>query len=76
MFGQFGHFTKYAPEKVPYAINRYTAGAAMTACECLLQLDLDWRLSGVSTCNASLRVGYHCCIAAQTRSTAAKTCAY
>jgi hypothetical protein len=27
MFGQFGHFTKYAPEKVPYAINRYTTGA-------------------------------------------------
>eukprot|EP00879_Flechtneria_rotunda_P000947 GHRR01001079.1.p1 GENE.GHRR01001079.1~~GHRR01001079.1.p1 ORF type:complete len:252 (+),score=44.88 GHRR01001079.1:134-889(+) len=24
MFGQFGHFTKYAPEKIPYAINRYT----------------------------------------------------
>ncbi|WIA41314.1 hypothetical protein OEZ86_004911 [Tetradesmus obliquus] len=27
MFGQFGHFTKYAPEKVPYAINRYTTEA-------------------------------------------------
>jgi GST-like protein len=24
MFGQFGHFTRYAPEKVPYAIERYT----------------------------------------------------
>lgn len=24
MFGQFGHFTKYAPEKVPYAIERYS----------------------------------------------------
>ncbi|MDI9314025.1 MAG: glutathione binding-like protein [Hydrotalea sp.] len=24
MFGQFGHFTVYAPEKVPYAIDRYT----------------------------------------------------
>jgi GST-like protein len=24
MFGQFGHFSKYAPEKVPYAIERYT----------------------------------------------------
>lgn len=24
MFGQFGHFTKYAPEKIPYAIERYT----------------------------------------------------
>jgi GST-like protein len=27
MFGQFGHFTKYAPEKVPYAIERYTKEA-------------------------------------------------
>jgi GST-like protein len=24
MLGQMGHFTKYAPEQVPYAINRYT----------------------------------------------------
>jgi len=24
MFGQFGHFTRYAPEKLPYAIERYT----------------------------------------------------
>ncbi|OYW73544.1 MAG: glutathione S-transferase, partial [Asticcacaulis sp. 32-58-5] len=24
MFGQFGHFTVYAPEKIPYAIERYT----------------------------------------------------
>ncbi len=24
MFGQFGHFTRYAPEKIPYAIERYT----------------------------------------------------
>lgn len=24
MFGQFGHFTVYAPEKVPYAVERYT----------------------------------------------------
>lgn len=23
MFGQFGHFTRYAPEKIEYAINRY-----------------------------------------------------
>ena len=23
MFGQFGHFTNYAPEKIPYAIERY-----------------------------------------------------
>ena len=23
MFGQFGHFRNYAPEKIPYAINRY-----------------------------------------------------
>lgn len=23
MFGQFGHFYKYAPEKIPYAIERY-----------------------------------------------------
>ncbi len=23
MFGQMGHFHKYAPEKVPYAMNRY-----------------------------------------------------
>ncbi|GGZ26311.1 glutathione S-transferase C-terminal domain-containing protein [Asticcacaulis endophyticus] len=24
MFGQFGHFTVYAPEKIPYAVERYT----------------------------------------------------
>ena len=24
MFGQFGHFSMYAPEKIPYAIDRYT----------------------------------------------------
>ncbi|MGI9461639.1 MAG: glutathione S-transferase N-terminal domain-containing protein [Alphaproteobacteria bacterium] len=24
MFGQFGHFTVYAPKKIPYAIERYT----------------------------------------------------
>jgi GST-like protein len=24
MFGQAGHFTRYAPEKIPYAIERYT----------------------------------------------------
>eukprot|EP00878_Enallax_costatus_P001995 GHUV01002159.1.p1 GENE.GHUV01002159.1~~GHUV01002159.1.p1 ORF type:complete len:255 (+),score=63.78 GHUV01002159.1:265-1029(+) len=24
MFGQFGHFFKYAPEKIPYAVERYT----------------------------------------------------
>jgi GSH-dependent disulfide-bond oxidoreductase len=24
MFGQAGHFTRYAPEKIPYAIDRYT----------------------------------------------------
>jgi len=24
MFGQFGHFYKYAPEKIPYAITRYS----------------------------------------------------
>ena len=24
MFGQFGHFTRYAPEKFAYAIDRYT----------------------------------------------------
>ena len=24
MFGQLAHFTRFAPEKVPYAINRYT----------------------------------------------------
>jgi len=24
MFGQVGHFTRYAPEKIPYAIERYT----------------------------------------------------
>ena len=23
MFGQFGHFHKYAPEKIPYAMERY-----------------------------------------------------
>lgn len=27
MFGQFGHFTVYAPEKIPYAIERYTKEA-------------------------------------------------
>lgn len=27
MFGQFGHFTKYAPENIPYAIERYTKEA-------------------------------------------------
>jgi len=27
MFGQFGHFTRYAPEKIPYAIERYTKEA-------------------------------------------------
>eukprot|EP01121_Diplochlamys_sp_Union-15-3_P013348 TRINITY_DN4133_c0_g1_i1.p1 TRINITY_DN4133_c0_g1~~TRINITY_DN4133_c0_g1_i1.p1 ORF type:complete len:250 (+),score=61.15 TRINITY_DN4133_c0_g1_i1:102-752(+) len=27
MFGQFGHFWKYAPEKIPYAIERYTKEA-------------------------------------------------
>ncbi|KJE95853.1 glutathione S-transferase domain-containing protein [Capsaspora owczarzaki ATCC 30864] len=27
MFGQFGHFYKYAPEKIEYAINRYTTEA-------------------------------------------------
>jgi GST-like protein len=27
MFGQFNHFTVYAPEKVPYAIERYTKEA-------------------------------------------------
>jgi GSH-dependent disulfide-bond oxidoreductase len=27
MFGQVGHFTLYAPEKVPYAIERYTSEA-------------------------------------------------
>eukprot|EP01111_Echinosteliopsis_oligospora_P013502 TRINITY_DN484_c0_g1_i1.p1 TRINITY_DN484_c0_g1~~TRINITY_DN484_c0_g1_i1.p1 ORF type:complete len:255 (-),score=43.71 TRINITY_DN484_c0_g1_i1:54-704(-) len=27
MFGQFGHFHKYAPEKIPYAIERYTKEA-------------------------------------------------
>jgi len=27
MFGQFGHFTRYAPEKIPYAIERYTSEA-------------------------------------------------
>lgn len=29
MFGQLGHFTKFAPEKVPYAINRYTTGGPL-----------------------------------------------
>ncbi len=24
MFGQLGHFTRYAPEKIPYAVERYT----------------------------------------------------
>ncbi len=28
MFGQFGHFVAFAPEKVPYAINRYKTEAA------------------------------------------------
>lgn len=27
MFGQFGHFYKYAPEKIEYAINRYSKEA-------------------------------------------------
>eukprot|EP00744_Colponema_vietnamica_P003454 GILI01005291.1.p1 GENE.GILI01005291.1~~GILI01005291.1.p1 ORF type:complete len:234 (-),score=64.65 GILI01005291.1:171-827(-) len=27
MFGQFGHFTRYATEKIPYAIERYTKEA-------------------------------------------------
>jgi GST-like protein len=27
MFGQLGHFTRYAPEKIPYAIERYTSEA-------------------------------------------------
>jgi len=27
MFGQFGHFFKYAKEKIPYAINRYSTEA-------------------------------------------------
>lgn len=27
MFGQFNHFNKYAPEKIPYAIDRYTKEA-------------------------------------------------
>jgi len=27
MFGQLGHFTKYAPEKIPYAIERYSKEA-------------------------------------------------
>jgi GST-like protein len=27
MFGQFGHFHKYAPEKIPYAIERYSKEA-------------------------------------------------
>lgn len=27
MFGQFGHFYKYAPEKIPYAIERYSKEA-------------------------------------------------
>ena len=27
MFGQFGHFTRYAPEKIPYAIERYQSEA-------------------------------------------------
>lgn len=33
MSGQMGHFNVYAPEKIPYAIERYTAGcAACMAC--------------------------------------------
>jgi GST-like protein len=24
MFGQYGHFASYAPEKIPYAVTRYT----------------------------------------------------
>jgi GST-like protein len=28
MFGQYGHFNNYAPEKIPYAIERYTNEAA------------------------------------------------
>ena len=27
MFGQFGHFTRYAPEKIQYAVDRYTQEA-------------------------------------------------
>lgn len=27
MFGQYGHFTRYAPEKIQYAIDRYTQEA-------------------------------------------------
>jgi GST-like protein len=40
MFGQFGHFYKYAPEKIPYAIDRYTNEAKR-----LLKV-LDTRLEG------------------------------
>jgi len=40
MFGQFGHFYKYAQEKIPYAINRYTTEAKR-----LLKV-LDTRLEG------------------------------
>jgi GST-like protein len=31
MFGQLGHFTRYAPEKIPYAIERYTNEAMRLA---------------------------------------------
>jgi GST-like protein len=41
MFGQFGHFTRYAPEKIPYAIERYTNEALR------LVKVLDTRLSQV-----------------------------
>jgi GST-like protein len=41
MFGQFGHFTRYAPEKLPYAIERYTNEALR------LVKVLDKRLSDV-----------------------------
>ena len=40
MFGQLNHFVKFAPEKVPYAINRYTTEAKR-----LLKV-LDTRLEG------------------------------
>jgi GSH-dependent disulfide-bond oxidoreductase len=39
MLGQAHHFRKYAPEKVPYAIDRYTNEAAR------LYWVMDWRLS-------------------------------
>ncbi len=41
MFGQFGHFTRYAPEKIPYAVERYTNEALR------LVKVLDTRLSQV-----------------------------